>query len=78
MNEVTNQIDELKQMQRFPRYHLSKYFDDLKTQVDFKYALKLDEKYKYLEIINSIESFEQNAYNRWNDRRIKTYDNEIN
>ncbi len=25
MNEIINQIDELKQMQQFPRFHLSKY-----------------------------------------------------
>ncbi len=41
MNEVINQIDELKHMQKFPRYYLSKYFDELKAQVDTKYALKL-------------------------------------
>ena len=78
MNEILNQIGELKKMQQFPRYYLSQYFDDLKAQVDTKYALRLDEKDKYLEIINNIESFEQNAYNRWNDRRIKTYHDEIN
>jgi len=66
MNEIKNQIDELRQMQRFPRYHLSKYFDDLRTQVDLKYALTLDEKDKYLEIIQNIESFEQDAYNKKN------------
>jgi hypothetical protein len=54
MNEIINQIEELKQMQLFPRYYLSKYFDELKAQVDTKYALKLDEKDKYLEVINSI------------------------
>jgi len=59
MNEVINQIDELK------------------AQVDTKYALKLDEKDKYLEIINKIESFEQAAYNNWSSKRINTYDNEI-
>jgi ABC-type transporter Mla subunit MlaD len=77
MNEIINQIEELKQMQRFPRYYLSKYFEELKTQVDTKYALKLDEKDKYLEIINSIESFEQDAYNKWSSKRINTYDDEI-
>jgi len=78
MNEIINQIDELKQMQQFPRFHLSKYFDDLKAQVDLKYALKLDEKDKYLEIISKIESFEEDAYTRWNNnRRINTYDYDI-
>jgi hypothetical protein len=77
MNEIINQIEELKQMQRFPRYYLSKYFEELKTQVDTKYALKLDDKDKYLEIINSIESFEQDAYNKWSSKSINTYDDEI-
>ncbi len=49
----------------------------MKTQVDTKYALKLNEKDKYLEIINSIESFEQDAYNKWSSKRINTYDDEI-
>jgi hypothetical protein len=52
MNEIKNKIDELKQIQKFPKYYLSQYFDELKTQVDTKYALKLDEKEKYLEIIS--------------------------
>ncbi len=78
MNELINQIDKLKQIQQFPRYHLSKYFDELKTKVDLKYALKLDEKEKYLEIIKNIETFEQNAYNKWNSKSINTFDNEIN
>jgi hypothetical protein len=77
MNEIMNQIDELKLMQQFPRYFLSKYFEELKTQVDTKYALKLDKKDKYLEIINNIESFEQDAYNKWSSKGINTYDDEI-
>ena len=78
MEEIKKQIDELKQKQQFPRYYLSKYFDELKAQVDIKYALKLDEKEKYLEIIKNIESFEQDAYNKWNSKTITTFDNEIN
>jgi hypothetical protein len=78
MDEIKKQIDELKQMQQFPRYYLSKYFDQLKAQVDVKYVLKLDEKEKYLEIIRHIESFEKDAYNKWNSKSINTFDNEIN
>jgi len=70
MSELINQIDKLKQIKQFPRYHLSKYFDELKTKVDLKYALKLDEKEKYLEIIKNIETFENNAYNKWNSKSI--------
>jgi len=88
MNEIKKQIDELKQMQQFPRFHLSKYFDEIKAQVDIKYASKLtaqveysqfsqSNKYKdkYLEIISNIESFEKEAYN--NSKSINSFDNEI-
>ncbi len=77
MNDTKDKIDELKQMQKFPKYYLSQYFDELKAQVDTKYALKLDEKEKYLEIITNIESFEQDVYNKWSSKSINTYDNEI-
>jgi len=77
MDEIKNQIDELKLMQQFPRYYLSKYFDELKAYVDTKFALRLDRKKRYLEIISIIESFEQDAYNKWKSKRINTYDNDI-
>ncbi len=32
MNEIINQTDKLKQMQQFPKYYLSQYFDELKAQ----------------------------------------------
>ena len=54
-----DQIDELKQMQKFPRLHVSNYFNDLKNEIDIKNAVKQDEQVKYLEIIKNIESFEQ-------------------
>jgi hypothetical protein len=71
------EINELKQMQQCPTDYLSKYFYELKLKVDSEYALKLDEKDKYLEIINSIESFEQDAYNKLSSKPINTYENEI-
>jgi hypothetical protein len=77
MNDIKDKIDELKQMQKFPNYYLSQYFDELKAQVDTKFALKEDERDKYLEIITNIESFEQNVYKKWSSKSINTYDNEI-
>ena len=77
-NQFKYQIDEIKKMKKFPRYFLAKYFDELKTKVDLKYALKIDEKEKYLEIINNIETFEQDAYNRWKSKNICAFDDEIN
>ena len=38
-----DKIDELKQMQKFPRFHLSNYFDELKNEIDLKYAVEQDE-----------------------------------
>jgi hypothetical protein len=70
-----DQIDELKQMQKFPRFYLSNYFDELKNEIDIKYALKQDEQVKYLEIIKNIESFEQDAYKK--SKSFNTYDEEI-
>jgi hypothetical protein len=38
-----DQIDELKKMQKFPRFLLSNYFDELKNEIDIKYAIKQDD-----------------------------------
>ena len=70
-----DQIDELKQMQNFPRFYLSNYFDELKNEIDLKYAVEQDEQVKYLEIIKNIESFEQEAYKKC--KSFNTFDKEI-
>jgi hypothetical protein len=59
----------LESMQMYPRLHLANYFSDLKRDVDLEFALKLDEKEKYLEIINKIESIEQSYYNQTNSNQ---------
>ena len=40
---------------------MSKNFDDLKNEIDLKYAVEQDEQVKYLKIIKNIELFEQDA-----------------
>ena len=56
-------IAELKSIQSHPKFYLANYFQELKTKVDFVFnSEKLNEKAKYLEIINEIESFEQECY----------------
>jgi hypothetical protein len=75
MNVLIEEIDELKQMQKFPRLYLSNYFDDLKNEIDLKYAVKQDEQVKYLEIIKIIELFEQDAYKK--SKLFNIFDNEI-
>jgi hypothetical protein len=74
-DKLKNKIDELKQMQKFPRFHLSKYFDELKNEIDIKYAVKQDEQVKYLEMIKNIELFEQDAYKKC--KSFNNYDEEI-
>jgi Leucine-rich repeat (LRR) protein len=75
MDDIMKQIDELKQMQKFPKFYLSKYFDDLKNEIDLKYAVKQDEQVKYIEIIKNIELFEQDAYKK--SQSFNTFDKEI-
>ena len=62
--------EELKSMQLNPNLYLANYYSDLKQQVDltFNQVDKLDEKVKYLEIINRIEEIEQDY-----DKRSKTF-----
>ena len=67
--------EELKSMQSNPRLYLANYFIDLKQQVDLDFALKLDEKIKYLEIINKIEEIEKDYYKR--SKPFSTFDQEI-
>ncbi len=57
-------MEDLKLMQKHPRFYLASYFSDLKTEVDLEFALKPNEKVKYLEIINKIESIENEFYNK--------------
>jgi hypothetical protein len=71
-----DQIDELKQMQKFPRFYLSNFFDELKNEIDLKYAVKQDEQVKYLEIIKIIELFEQDAYKKC--KSFNTFDMKLN
>ena len=68
-------IAELTSIQLHPKFHLANYFQDLKTKVDFVFnSEKLNEKAKYLEIINEIESFEQECYKI---KPFKTFNKEI-
>ena len=72
--------EELKFMQSNPRLYLANYFSDLKRDVDltFNQVDKLEEKAKYLEIINKIEEIEQDYYNHYErNKRFKRNDQEI-
>ncbi len=75
MNAFANRIEELKSIQNMPRLYLADYFSDLKTQVDLIYTLNLNEKDKYIEIINSIESNEQESYKKI--KKFTTFNEEI-
>jgi len=70
--------EELKSMQSNPILYLANYFSDLNRDVDLFYFVKENEKTKYLEIINKIETIEQEYYNfyqktkrtKWDDQQI--------
>ncbi len=66
--------EDLKSMQLHPKLHIANYFTDLKQDVDLKFIRKEDEKAKYLEIINKIESFEQEWFKI---KPFNTFDHEI-
>lgn len=59
-----NKIEEINLMQKHPRLYLANYFNDLKRDFDLEFALKPEKNEKYLEIINIIELFERNSYNK--------------
>jgi len=71
---MENLINELKQMQQHLKLYLANFFGDLKRDVDLVYALKLEHKTKYLEIINQIEIYEQDCYKI---KAFNTFDQEI-
>jgi len=77
MDEIIQKIEKLKSMQSNPKYYLSLHFHKLRTQVDFKYLNILIANKDYGEIINKIESFEQDALSNLDDKLIETYKSEI-
>lgn len=79
MNKIIfkNRFEELNLIIQTPILFLANYFIDLKTQVDFEYSLKLHEKDKYIEIINQIELFEENAYKNLKSKCFNKFNKEI-
>ena len=69
MDKKDFQIEELKSMQLYPKLYLSKYFSDLKRDVNLVFELKLDKNYEFLEIINTIDLIENTTINK-----IKPFD----
>ena len=67
--------EELKLMQTSPRLYLANYFSVLKQQVDLNLFGKENETAKYVEIINKIESIEQEYYKQI--KPFNTFDREI-
>ena len=62
--QIQNEIKAIKMIQLHPKFYIANHFSDLKTQVDLLFALKLNEKDKYMNIINTIELVEQECYNK--------------
>ena len=62
MNEIKNQLNEIKLMQQAPKLYLGNYFTDLKAEVDLEFTSNPDYKNIYLKTIEDIELFENDAY----------------
>jgi hypothetical protein len=62
MNEIKNQLNEIKLMQQAPNLYLANYFTNLKAEVDIEYISNPDLKNIYLKTIEDIELFEKDAY----------------
>jgi len=58
MNKLKQQLEELKLMQKKPKFYLANYFVDLRAQVDLELTFKKDQNEKYMQIIQEIQSFE--------------------
>jgi hypothetical protein len=61
MNEIKNQLNEIKLMQQAPNLFLGNYFTDLKAEVDLEFTSNPDYKNIYLKTIEDIELFEKDA-----------------
>ncbi len=64
MDKITSELEELKLMQLYPRLYLANYFSELKRQVDLDFFYKMEENEKYIEMINRIQLFENDSYNK--------------
>ena len=55
---IKNQIQSLKSMQKYPRFYLANYFDDLKKEVDLIFTQNVEENdLNYLQLIEVIKPF---------------------
>jgi Leucine-rich repeat (LRR) protein len=55
---IKNQIQSLKTMQKYPRFYLANYFDDLKKEVDLIFTQNVEENdLNYLQLIEVIKPF---------------------
>jgi Leucine-rich repeat (LRR) protein len=78
MNEIKNQLNEIKLMQQAPKLYLGNYFTDLKAEVDSIYTLKPNAKNIYSKTIEDIELFANDVHNKSKSRiPNSTHCNEI-
>ena len=78
MDQITNQIEDLKEMQNNPKFYLVKYFCELKLNINSifgKNQKNNESREKYLEIIKGIESFEKYICDKI--KPFNTFDEEI-
>ncbi len=75
MKNINTKIETLKSMQKYPKFYIANFFSDLKKEIDLVFALKLTEKLKYIELINRIESLENDLYKK--SKPFNTFNKEI-
>jgi Leucine-rich repeat (LRR) protein len=62
--KIAKQIEELKSIQKHPRYYLATYFSNLKRKIHLEHILKRIDTDKLLELIKTIESIEFTLLNK--------------
>jgi hypothetical protein len=69
--EINKNFEKLKQIFQFPRFYLSEYFTNLKTEVDLAFSLEEQQaddrtefKKNWVDMIQRIENFEQECFKK--------------
>jgi len=62
--KIAKQIEELKSIQKHPRYYLATYFSNLKRKIHLEHILKRIDTEKFTELIKTIESIEFTLLNK--------------
>jgi hypothetical protein len=62
--KIAKQIEELKSIQKHPRYYLATYFSNLKRKIHLEHILKRIDTDEFTQLIKTIESIEFTLLNK--------------